>query len=532
MAEQNPLLPLQVRPFQTPSIAPTLLALGQLQRGQQQGRINEALLAKGDREVQRQQELQEILAAQGAQPGGVAGGERPLALPQASGGLQPPPELAGGTIDPQALAPSLQPQQQAQAAPGAPQAAQAPQQQTPGQQLFDPALPRRLIERGFVDAAERVLTLQTRQLENRRETQAFQEIRRAHATTLLTGATDEASYQAILPGLKRDFQELGLPSSLLPQHFDQTTKEKLLTMSRTEKGRLAREKEANDVKAKQAVQATKDLEAGRKAREARGQIKDFGLTPTGNAKAAELFPNHPAGQPLSGEQAGQVNAALATEKAQGFAQIQASVATGVAQARAANIRLTPQQLDKTVNRSEILGIAEAITKEFSDANLRKVFGLKNLLVRGAAAARGNPKVLRLLALTGRLRSALLFDKEKGGGSALSTNEQTALESSIITGTELTAEQFIQKRNILQTVAQSTFETGLEGALGSNPKELKRMQALLAKQRRAILTTTPTAPPPSARPRDKAGDNPREAQIRRQLAAQGWSKKRIDTAFGR
>ena len=128
MAEIDFRIPLGIRPVQTQSIAPTLLALGQLQRGQQRGRLNEQLLAKGEQEAAQAAQIQQALAALGQgqgnqQPGDAGAIDVPfqgVSVPQG----QAPQELPGGTIGPQALAPGLQPQQQALAAPGQPPASQ------------------------------------------------------------------------------------------------------------------------------------------------------------------------------------------------------------------------------------------------------------------------------------------------------------------------------------------------------------------------------------------------------------------------
>jgi len=124
LAEIDFRIPLGIRPVQTRSIAPTLLALGQLQRGQQRGRLNEQLLAKGEQEAAQAAQIQQALAAlgqgQGRQQPGDAGAInvpfQDVSVPQG----QVSQELPGGTIGPQALAPGLQPPQQALGMSGQP----------------------------------------------------------------------------------------------------------------------------------------------------------------------------------------------------------------------------------------------------------------------------------------------------------------------------------------------------------------------------------------------------------------------------
>jgi len=100
MAEIDFRIPLQTRPVQTPSIVPTLLALGRLQQGQQRGRINDLLIGRGEREAAQAAQIQEALATLGQRRGAQQQPAAPAAFDVPSqdvsvppGGAQALPEL-------------------------------------------------------------------------------------------------------------------------------------------------------------------------------------------------------------------------------------------------------------------------------------------------------------------------------------------------------------------------------------------------------------------------------------------------------
>ena len=186
------------------------------------------------------------------------------------------------------------------------------------------------------------------------------------------------------------------------------------------------------------------------------------------------------------------------------AAISAAVQGSVEQARRANLRLTPVQQRAVSGLNLNLGLAEALS-DFSPAEISRWVGfLRGNIARVGQLARQDPDFARFQALTGRLRAALLFSREEGGGGALTPAEQSALESFIPTGRELTVVQFKQKLQQLEQQLRARVNESL--ALAGLPQnEIQRINKVFDTTRQTIRrrpgqrTTTTTRPSRSTRP---------------------------------